>query len=84
MVSKYLVKVVSKKKLSKKIRSESFSIRTYKGRAPASELVLLRGGLPSEIALQGGSLESKIVYRGVRADFEKPKIRFRLPMNRVT
>ena len=34
--------------------SESFSIRTYKGRAPASELVLLRGGLPSEIALQGG------------------------------
>ena len=31
------------------------------------------GGLPSEIALQGGSLESKIVYRGVRADFENPK-----------
>ena len=43
-------------------------------RAPASELVLLRGGLPSEIALQGGSLESKIVYRGLGADFEKPKI----------
>ena len=54
-------------------RSESFSIRTYKGRAPASELVLLRGGLPSEIALQGGSLESRIVYRRVGADFEKPK-----------
>ena len=36
----------------------------------ASELVLLRGGLPSEIALQGGSLESKIVYQGVGADFE--------------
>ena len=64
--------------------SESFSIRTYKGRAPASELVLQRGGLPSEIALQGGSLESKIVYRGVRAEFEKPKIRFWLTMNRVT
>ena len=45
-------------------RSESFSIRTYNGRAPASELVLLRGGLPSEIALQGGSLGSKIVSRG--------------------
>ena len=33
------------------------------------ELMLLRGGLPSEIALQGGSLESKIVYRKVGADF---------------
>ena len=38
--------------------SESFSIRTSKGRAPASELALLMGGMPSEIALQGGSLES--------------------------
>ena len=28
-------------------------IRTSEGRAPASELVLQRGGLPSEIALQG-------------------------------
>ena len=35
--------------------------------------MLLRGSLPSEIALHGGSLESKIVYRGVGADFEKPK-----------
>ena len=81
-------KVVSRKTFKnfdlENFRSESFSIRTYKGRAPASELVLLRGGLPSEIALQGGSLESKIVYRGVRADFEKPKIRFWLTMNRVT
>ena len=47
------------------IRSKSFLIRTSKGRAPVYELVLLRGGLRSEIALQGGSLESKIVYRGV-------------------
>ena len=31
--------------------------------APASELVLQRGGLASEIAFQGGNLESKIVYR---------------------
>ena len=53
-------------------RSESFSICTSKGRAPAFELV----GLPSEKALQGGSLESKIVYRGVGADFEKPKKTF--------
>ena len=40
-------------------------------RAPASELVLQRGGLPSEIALQGGTLESKIAYRRVDPDFEK-------------
>ena len=48
-------------------------MRTSKGRTPASKLVLQRGGLPSEIASQGGSLESKIVYRGIGADFEKPK-----------
>ena len=68
--------MVSKKQLKnfdlENVRSESFSIRPSKGRAPASELVLLRGGLPSEITLQGGSLKSKIVYRGVGADFEKP------------
>ena len=58
---------------------------TYKGRAPVSELVLLRGGLPSEIALQGVSLESKIVYhyRGVGADFHKPNKYFRLTMKSV-
>ena len=58
------------------IRSESFSIRTSKGRAPTSKLVLLWGGLLSEIALQGGSLESKIVYRRVGADFEKTEYIF--------
>ena len=52
-------------------RSESFSIRTSEGRAPASELVLQRGSLPSE------------VYRGVSVDLEKPKEYFRLIMNRV-
>ena len=62
--------------LTKNVWSESISINTSKDRAPASEIVLLRGGLPSEIALQGGSLESKIVYRGVGADFEKPKYIF--------
>ena len=64
------------------VRSASLSIRTSKGRAPASELVLLRGGLPSEIALQGGSLESKIVYRGVGADFEKPSLQWQGNMKR--
>ena len=53
-------------------RSESASIRTSKGRALASELVMLREDLPSEIALQGGSLENKIVYQGVSAYLDKP------------
>ena len=64
-------------------RSESFSIRTYKGITPISELVLLRGGLPSDIALQEGSLVSKIVYQGVVADFGKPKKYFRITRDRV-
>ena len=59
-------------------------MRTSKCRTPISELVLLRGGLPSEIALQGENLGSKIVCRGVDADFEKPKKLFRLTINRVT
>ena len=46
---------------------------TYNFFGPASEHVLLRGAQPSEITIQGGSLESKIVYRGVGADFEKRK-----------
>ena len=49
--------------------SESFSIRTSEGRAPASELVLQRGSLPSEIAselvLQRGSLPSEIATAGL-------------------
>ena len=39
-------------------RSDSFSIRTFcieDSRAPASELMLQRGGLPSEITLPGGA-----------------------------
>ena len=74
------------KKLRKKFRLRKCSVRqpTHSryvppvSRAPASELVLQRGGLPSEIALPRGSLESKIVYRGVVADFEKAKKYFRL------
>ena len=62
----------------------SFSIRTSKGRAPASELELLRGGLPSEIALQGGSLESKIVYRGGRCRLRKTVNIFSAHNDRVT
>ena len=80
---KWFPEKTTKKIDLKFFQSESFSKRTYKGRAPAFELVLLRGGLPSKIALQGGSLESKIVYRGVGADFEKPKKCFRLTMNKV-
>ena len=49
--------MVSRKTLKKidleNFRSESFSIRTSEGRAPASELVLQRGSLPSEIATAG-------------------------------
>ena len=32
------------------------------------KVVLQKGSLPSEIALQGRSLESKMVYRGVGAE----------------
>ena len=59
-----------------KIRSNSFSIHTSKGRTPASELELLRGGLPSEVALQEGSLESKILYQVVGADLKNRKYIF--------
>ena len=49
--------MVSRKTLKKtdleNFRSESFSIRTSEGKAPASELVLQRGSLPSEIATAG-------------------------------
>ena len=49
--------MVSRKTLKKidleNFRSESFSIRASEGRAPASELVLQRGSLPSEIATAG-------------------------------
>ena len=49
--------MVSRKTLKKidleNFRSESFSIRTSEGRASASELVLQRGSLPSEIATAG-------------------------------
>ena len=56
-----------------KIWLRKCSVRVIlEGKAPAFELMLLRGSLTSKIALQGGSLESKIVYRGVGADFEKP------------
>ena len=55
------------------------------GRAPSSELVLQRGSLPSEIALQGGNIESKMVYRDSRGMCgpQKTEKYFRLIMNRV-
>ena len=49
--------MVSRKTLKKidleNFRSESFSIRTSEGGATASELVLQRGSMPSEIATAG-------------------------------
>ena len=71
-------------KLSKFVDFKLFSvrvildIRTSKGRAPASELVLLRGGCPPRSHM-GGSLESKIVYRGQwRNEFEwRPTAKFK-------
>ena len=75
-ISKFLTKIIFGPSHSRP--------RTSKGRTPASELVLLRGGLPSEIALLGESLFSKIVYRGEDANFEKQKQLFRLKMNMVT
>ena len=45
-------------------RFESFSIRISKGRTPISELVLLRRGLPSEIALQGEASSPKLCIDG--------------------
>ena len=55
----------------RKIKSSRFRARVAKGR-PAFRDRITRG-----------SLESKIVYRVVGADFEKPKKYFRLIMNRV-
>ena len=46
-------------------RSDSFSIHTFcieNSRAPASELVLQRGGLPSEITLGGGGTTVHFVF----------------------
>ena len=61
---KWLSKKIIKKCYLKNIRSESFSIRTSKGKDPASELVLLMGGLPSEIALQAGASSPKLCIEG--------------------
>ena len=64
-------------------RSESFSTRTscigstrFRARV-AKERPAFRDRITR------GSLESKIVYRGVGADFEKQQKKFRLIMNRV-
>ena len=62
-----------KKFCLRKFLAESFSIRPSCIESPASKLVLHRGGLPSEIALQGRTLESEIVHRRVNPDFENRK-----------
>ena len=62
-------------------RSDSFSIRSY--RIESSRARVAKGRPAFRDRITRRSLESKIVYRGVGADFEKPKKYFRLIMNRV-
>ena len=55
-------------------RSDSFSIRTSVSRAPASELVLQRGGLPSKIALPGEASSPKLGIEGWVRTLKNQKI----------
>ena len=64
-------------------RSESFSIRTSSIESSRFRACVAKGWPAFRDRITKGSLESKIVYRGVSADFEKQKIYFRLIMNRV-
>ena len=60
------------KKFGSRLESFSKSIRTSECRAPASDLVLQRGGLPSEIAIQGEASSAKLCMKG-RYRLRKPK-----------
>ena len=64
-------------------RSESFSRRTSCIGSSRFRARVAEGRPASRDHITGGNLESRIVYRGVGADFEKPKKYFRLIMNRV-
>ena len=66
-------------------RSDSFSIHTSTSRIESSRFrARVAKDRPAfRDRITRGSLESKIGYRGVGADFEKPKKYFRLLMNRV-
>ena len=65
-------------------RSESFSIRTSRTESSRFRARFAKGRPAFRDCITRGSLESKIVYRGVGAEFEKPKKYFLLIMNRVT
>ena len=54
-------------------RSESFSKRTSCFESPGFQARVAKGKPAFRDRITGGNLESRIVYRGVVADFEKPK-----------
>ena len=64
-------------------RSDSFSIRTSRIESSRFQARVAKGRPAFRDRITRRTLESKIVYRGVGADFEKPKKYFRLIMNRV-
>ena len=64
-------------------RSDSFSIRTSRIESSRFRARVAKGRPAFRDRITRRTLESKIVYRGVGADFEKPKKYVRLIMNRV-
>ena len=64
-------------------RSDSFSIRTSRIESSRFRARVTKDRPAFRDHITRGSIESKIGYRGVGADFEKPKKYFRLIMNRV-
>ena len=64
-------------------RSNSFLIRTSRIESSRFRARVANGRPAFRDRITRRSLESKIVYRGVGADFEKPKKYFRLIMNKV-
>ena len=64
-------------------RSDSFSIRTSRIESSRFGARVAKDRPAFRDRITRRSLESKIGYRGVGADFEKPKKYFRLIMNRV-
>ena len=64
-------------------RSDSFSIRTSRIESSCFRARVAKGRPAFRDRITRRSHESKIVYRGVGADFEKPKKKFRLIMDKV-
>ena len=65
------------------VLSDSFSIRTSRIESSRFRARVAKGRPAFRDRITRGSLESKIVYQGVGADFEKQKRYFRLIMNGV-